>query len=106
MGGHRRFRAGAWQLTVERPKDPITCKRRQVHRTVEPNTKAGEKVAHLELAKLIVEVESQRATGGRDGCPTRPDGRPALGTHRPRCGNRHVHQRPGVGEGRHGREGN
>lgn len=61
MGGHKRFRVGAWRLTVEGPKDPITGGRRQVHRTVRaPNTKAGEKVADLELAKLIVEVESQR----------------------------------------------
>ena len=41
MAGHKRFRSGAWRLTVEGPKDPITGKRRQISRTVrEPNTKA------------------------------------------------------------------
>ena len=65
MGGHKRFRAGAWRLTVEGPKDPITGKRRQVHRTVRaPNTKAGEKTADLELAKLLVEVDGQRVLPG------------------------------------------
>ena len=61
MAGHKRFRAGAWRLTVEGPKDPITGERRQVNRTVQaPNTKAGAKTADLELAKLLVEVDSQR----------------------------------------------
>jgi hypothetical protein len=58
MAGHKRFRAGAWRPTVEGPRDPITGKRQQVNRTVRaPNTRAGEKVADVELAKLIVEVE-------------------------------------------------
>jgi hypothetical protein len=33
VAGHKRFRAGAWRLTVEAPPDPITGKRQQVHRT-------------------------------------------------------------------------
>ncbi len=61
MAGHKRFRAGAWRLTVEGPPDPITGKRQQVNRTVrQPNTKAGAKVAEVELAKLVVEVDAER----------------------------------------------
>jgi hypothetical protein len=52
---------GAWRLTVEGPKDPITGERQQIHRTVrEPNTKAGAKVGGIELGKLVVEVDAQR----------------------------------------------
>ena len=61
MAGHKRFRAGAWRLTVEGPPDPITGKRQQVYRTVRaPNTRAGAKAADVELAKLLVEVDAQR----------------------------------------------
>jgi hypothetical protein len=61
MPGHKRFRAGAWRLTVEGPPDPITGNPQQVHRTVRaPNTKAGAKAADVQLAKLIVEVDAQR----------------------------------------------
>jgi integrase len=60
--GHKRFKDGAWRLVVEAGKDPITGKRRQINRTVrEPNTRAGETVADVELAKLIVEVSSGTA---------------------------------------------
>lgn len=61
MAGHKRFRSGAWRLTVEGPPDPITGTRQQLNRTVrQPNTKAGAKVADIELAKLLVEVDAQR----------------------------------------------
>ena len=61
MAGHKRFRAGARRLTVEGPPDPITGKRQQVNRTVrQPNTKAGAKVADVELSKLVVEVDAER----------------------------------------------
>lgn len=62
MAGRKRFRAGAWRLTVEGPhKDPITGKRLKINRTVgEPNTKAGAKAAASELARLIVEVDFER----------------------------------------------
>jgi hypothetical protein len=61
VAGHKRFRAGAWRLTVEGPPDPITGKRQQVYRTVrEPNTRAGAKAADIELSKLVVEVDAQR----------------------------------------------
>jgi len=59
VAGHKRFRAGAWRLTVEGPADPITAKRQQVYRTVrQPNTKAGAKATDLELSKLVVEVDT------------------------------------------------
>jgi hypothetical protein len=62
MRGHKRFKDGAWRLVVEAGKDPITGKRRQINRTVrEPNIRAGETVADVELAKLIVEVSSGTA---------------------------------------------
>ena len=61
MRGYKRFRAGAWRLTVEGPTDPTTGKRQQVNRTVRaPNNRAGEKAADIELAKLIVEVDARR----------------------------------------------
>ncbi|HZM38356.1 MAG TPA: hypothetical protein VFB94_04535, partial [Acidimicrobiales bacterium] len=60
MTGHKRFRAGAWRLTVEGPPDPITDKRQQVYRTVrEPNTRVGVKAADIELAKLVAEVDAR-----------------------------------------------
>jgi hypothetical protein len=61
VAGHKRFRAGAWRLTVEGPPDPITGKHQQLYRTVrEPNTKAGAKAADVELSKLVVEVDARR----------------------------------------------
>jgi hypothetical protein len=33
MRGYKRFRSGGWSLVVDVGKDPITGKRRQVHRT-------------------------------------------------------------------------
>jgi len=62
MREHKRFKDGAWRLVVEAGKDPVTGKRRQINRTVrEPSTRAGETVADVELAKLIVEVSSPTA---------------------------------------------
>jgi hypothetical protein len=59
--GHKRFRAGAWRLSVEGPPDPITGKRQPVYRRVrKPNTRAGAKAADVELSKLVVEVDAQR----------------------------------------------
>jgi integrase len=58
--GHKRFRAGAWRLTVN-AKDPVTGKRKPVYRTVHaPDTKRGAAKADTELAKLIAEVETGR----------------------------------------------
>jgi hypothetical protein len=62
MRGHKRFKDGAWRLTVEASKDPITGKRRAVNRTVRaPNTRAGAQAADVELARLIIEVTSGEA---------------------------------------------
>lgn len=61
MRGYKRFRAGAWRLVAEGPKDPITGKRQQVFRTVRaPDNRVGEKEADVELAKLLVEVDARR----------------------------------------------
>ena len=61
MAGHKRFRSGAWRLTVEGPLDPITGKRQQLNRTVrQPNMKAGARAADVELAKRLVEVDARR----------------------------------------------
>ena len=47
---------------VDAGNDPITGKRRQVHRTFKaPNTKRGAAEADTALAKLIAEVEAGRA---------------------------------------------
>lgn len=62
MRGHLRWRAGAWRLTVDAGVDPITRKRRQVHRTVhEPDTKTGRRKAETALARFVTEVETGRA---------------------------------------------
>lgn len=60
MKGHKRFRAGAWRLTVN-AKDPVTGRRKPVYRTVHaPDTNRGAAKADTELAKLIAEVETGR----------------------------------------------
>lgn len=57
MAGHKRFKDGAWRLTVEGPRDPLTGRRRPVNATVRaPNNRAGAQAADLELAKLVVAV--------------------------------------------------
>jgi integrase len=59
--GHKRFKDGAWKLTVSAGTDPVTGKRKQVHATVQaPNNGEGAKQADIELAKLVVEVASGR----------------------------------------------
>ena len=60
MRGHKRFKAGAWRLTVN-AKDPVTGKRKPVYATVHaPNNKRGEARADSELAKLVAQVETGR----------------------------------------------
>jgi hypothetical protein len=60
VGGHERFKAGAWRLTVN-TKDPVTGKRKPVHATVHaPNNKRGDVEADSELAKIIIQVETGR----------------------------------------------
>jgi hypothetical protein len=60
--GYKRFRSGGWSLVVDAGKDPITGKRRQVHRTFKaPNTKRGGAEAGSALAKLVAEIEAGRA---------------------------------------------
>jgi hypothetical protein len=62
MRGYKRFRSGGWSLVVDAGKDPITGKRRQVHRTFKaPNTKRGGAEADSALAKLVAEIEAGRA---------------------------------------------
>ena len=63
MAGHKRFKDGAWRLIVEGPGDPVTGRRRHVNATFHaPDTKAGAKAADVELAKLLVKVDGERAT--------------------------------------------
>lgn len=65
MAGYLRWRDGAWRLRVDAGSDPITGKRRQVHRTVAgPDTKAGRRVAERALAKLVTEVDAHAALPG------------------------------------------
>lgn len=61
MTGHKRYRAGAWDLIAPAPNDPVTGKRRQVRRRFHaPDTRAGAHAASVALAKLVVEVDTQR----------------------------------------------
>jgi hypothetical protein len=59
MRGHLRYRGGdAGQLVVN-AKNPLTCKRKPVFRTIQaPNTRRGRQ-AETELAKLLAEVEAR-----------------------------------------------
>jgi integrase len=58
--GHKRFKAGAWRLTVN-ATDPVTGERKPVYATVHaPNNRRGEAKADSELAKLVAQVESGR----------------------------------------------
>ncbi|HET6949010.1 MAG TPA: hypothetical protein VFI47_01445 [Acidimicrobiales bacterium] len=60
MRGHKRFKAGAWRLTVN-ATDPLTGKRKPVYATVHaPNNKRGAAKADSELAKLVAKVETGR----------------------------------------------
>ncbi|MGD9796088.1 MAG: tyrosine-type recombinase/integrase [Acidimicrobiia bacterium] len=59
MKGHKRFRSGAWRLTVFAGWDPVTGKRVDVYATVKaPDNRAGAKVADARLAELVTSVES------------------------------------------------
>lgn len=67
MAGYLRWRAGAWRLRVDAGTDPLTGKRRQVHRTVHaPNNRTGRKTAEQELAKLVTEVAAGRTAPTSD----------------------------------------
>jgi hypothetical protein len=70
-GAKAQHGARSWQATSatapapgdsrRRTEDPITGQRQQINRTVrEPNAKSRAKAADIELARLIVEAESQR----------------------------------------------
>lgn len=60
--GNKRFKAGAWRLRVEGPRDPVTGKRQQINATVRaPNNRAGAKLADAELAEMISKVEKGQA---------------------------------------------
>jgi len=61
MRGHLYYRAGAWRLVVN-AKDPVTGRRKPVHRTVRaPDNQRGRRQAESELAKLVAEVEAGQA---------------------------------------------
>jgi len=56
--GHKRFRSGAWRLTVFAGWDPVTTKRIDIHETIKaPNNRAGAKEADARLAAIITAVE-------------------------------------------------
>lgn len=57
MNGYRRWRAGAWRLSVYAGTDPATGKEQRIYATVHaPNNRTGERAADQALAKLITEV--------------------------------------------------
>ena len=61
MRGHKRFRSGAWRLTVFAGFDPVSGKRQDIHETVvAPDTRAGAKRADARLAAIIAAVEEGR----------------------------------------------
>ncbi len=61
MKGNKRFRSGAWRLTVAAGSDPVTGRRRTIYETVQaPDNRAGAKLADARLAELIVAVEQGR----------------------------------------------
>ncbi len=61
MRGHKRYRSGAWRLTVAAGTDPGTGHRRTVYGTVRaPDNRAGAKLADARLAELISAIESGR----------------------------------------------
>lgn len=67
MAGQLRYHLGAWRLRVEAGLDPVTGKRRQVHRTVKgPNNKTGRAAAEKAMANLIVEVDAGRQVPASD----------------------------------------
>jgi len=57
--GHKRYRSGAWRLTVFAGWEPVTGKRIDIHETVHaPDNRAGSKLADARLAEIIAAVES------------------------------------------------
>ena len=61
MRGHKRFRSGAWRVSVAAGTDPETGRRRSVFETLRvPNNRAGAKRADARLAELIVAVDAGR----------------------------------------------
>lgn len=67
MKGYRRWRSGAWRLTVYAGTDPATGKERRVYKTVHaPNNRTGESAADRALAKLITEVSAGEHTASDD----------------------------------------
>lgn len=57
--GSCRYDRGAWRIQTYVGRDPVTGARRYRSASVDaPNTKAGERVARGELAKLILEVQA------------------------------------------------
>ena len=66
MRGHKRFRSGAWRLSVFAGVDPDTGCQRYVHESVHaPNNRAGAKAAEARLAQIITAVEEERAPARR-----------------------------------------
>jgi len=72
--GHKRFRSGAWRLSVFVGWDPITGKRIDIHETVRaPDNRTGAKKADARLASIISAVEDGeeiRAPSARPGAMT------------------------------------
>ena len=61
MRGNLRYKDGAWRIRVDAGRDPVTGKRITLNRTVhEPNTRAGERRADAERARMVLEAEARR----------------------------------------------
>ncbi|MCB9374001.1 MAG: site-specific integrase [Microthrixaceae bacterium] len=59
MAGYKRFRNGAWRLSVYVGVEPGTGRQRYVYRTVhEPDTPAGARAADRKLAAFVAEVDA------------------------------------------------
>ena len=59
MKGHKRYRSGAWRITVFAGWDPVTNKRINICETVKgPDNKAGAKLADARLAEIVTSVET------------------------------------------------
>lgn len=66
MSGHKRYRNGAWRLTVDAGRDALG-KRVQLHRTIHaPDNRAGRKQADLALAALSLEAAERTERRGDD----------------------------------------
>ena len=59
MKGHKRYRSGAWRITVFAGWDPVTGKRINICETVKGlDNKAGAKLADARLAEVVTSVET------------------------------------------------